>query len=681
MALSANACRVISELFRVTILIFACTALYVPSANSAQNNGADGTEPSREKQVKAETEKLSAEERHRRESWREFMRVTPKPKAGCFTATYPATEWREVPCVAPPPYPMLPKRGVRPLVVGNGDDVSAESSTGGFISTAIGSFDSVTGVTSESSPIGNSGPPVNDAYTLQVNTNFFTTTACSGSPNAGCQGWEQFVYANNGSSGSVFIQYWLIRYDTTCPSGWNQFSFTGSTDIYCYRNSPGATAVPNQAIANLAQLTLAGTATASGDSATLTAGTNIYSVTGGNYVSASAGWTVAEFNVFGYGGNSSGGGGASFNSGANIVPRTRILYGSPNPPNCLAVGFTGETNNLIFGPTAPAASGLGPAVIFTESSAGGATSNCAAATTVGDTHLATFDGLFYDFQATGDFILAQVEPDFVVQTRQVSGAPTWPNASVNSAVATQMGDTRVAVCLASQSNEESAQLNVDGKPTALRDGKSVEAPGGVSIWRIGNVYVITDQAGNAVRATVNSTWINVSVGLGRWPAMVRGLLANANGNVNQIAMRDGAVLTHPFAFEDLYHGFADSWRVPANRSLLSACGNENVETGIPDGTFYANDLAPDLAKKTRGVCTAAGVKPGPLLEACTLDVAVIGDEQAAQVFVDARDPVVEGRILPGSTQRPQGGKPCIAAWWVWLLVLVLVALLMLSLRR
>ena len=75
-------------------------------------------------------------------------------------------------------------------------------------------------------------------------------------------------------------------------------------------------------------------------------------------------------------------------------------------------------------------------------------SNCAAATSVGDTHLTTFNGLLYDFQASGDFVLAQVDPDFVVQTRQVSGAPTWPDASVNSAVATRMGKTKVAVCLA-----------------------------------------------------------------------------------------------------------------------------------------------------------------------------------------------------------------------------------------
>src|SRR6185503_5424999 len=177
-------------------------------------------------------------------------------------------------------------------------------------------------------------------------------------------------------------------------------------------------------------------------------------------VNLAAGWQIAEFNIFGDGGNSAGGGQASFNSGADVVARTQILYGGTAPPNCVAQGFTAETNNLSFGPTAPSASAPGPAVLFQESTAGGATSNCAAATTVGDTHLATFGGLFYDFQASGDFVLAQVDPDFVVQTRQVSGAPTWPEASVNSAVATQMGKSKVALCLP-------GRLNVDGADAEL----------------------------------------------------------------------------------------------------------------------------------------------------------------------------------------------------------------------
>jgi hypothetical protein len=403
-----------------------------------------------------------------------------------------------------------------------------------------------------------------------------------------------------------------------------------------------AVTVPNQPITNLGQLSLAGSVNASGDSVTFSSGSSVYSATGDNAVNAAAGWRTAEFNVFGYGGNTSGGGQANFNSGSTVVVRTRIFYGGTAPPDCVAQGFTAETNNLSFGPSAPTASQPGPALSFTESSAGGSVSNCAAATTVGDTHLATFDGLFYDFQASGDFVLAQVDPDFVVQARQVSGAPTWPDASVNTAVATRLGKTKIAICLAPAGQETPARLFIDGKPNDLSDGESISPADGVDVLRRGNVYVLRGESGDSVRAEINDTWINVSVGLGRRPVKVRGLIANADGNVNQIETRDGTVLTIPFSFEDLYPVYADSWRVPAHKSLLSVCWDRKTESGIPARQFFANDLDPQVYARTRAVCMAAGVKAGALLDACTLDVAVIGTDAAAKVFVGASPPVVVG---------------------------------------
>ena len=285
-------------------------------------------------------------------------------------------------------------------------------------------------------------------------------------------------------------------------------------------------------------------------------------------------------------------------------------------------------------------------------------------TSLGDTHLTTFNGLFYDFQASGDFVLAQVNPDFVVQTRQVSGAPTWPEATVNHAVATRMGQTKVAICLTP------VRTYIDGASMDLPDGETVSTPDGVDVSRRGNVYFIKNRSGDSVRAQLNPTWIDVSVGVGRWAAKVRGLLANANGNINQIETRDGTVLTNPFSCEDLYHRYADSWRVPANESLLSVCGDKEIEHGIPKRPFYANDLDPKLRERTRAVCAAAGVKVESLLDACTLDVAVIGNEEAAKVFVSAPVPLAVGNIA--ATSKGPG-------LIVWLLLLVVLAVIVIIL--
>jgi hypothetical protein len=93
----------------------------------------------------------------------------------------------------------LPNAGVISridTVGGIGPDFT--STVTGHISQSEGSFDSATGITSSG------------AYTLQLNTDFFQTSACSGSPGGmggTCQGWEQFVYTTTGqpsfSTGSL----------------------------------------------------------------------------------------------------------------------------------------------------------------------------------------------------------------------------------------------------------------------------------------------------------------------------------------------------------------------------------------------------------------------------------------------------------------------------------------------
>jgi len=74
------------------------------------------------------------------------MTQVPLPKKGCFKATYPTREWHEVPCTTAPTYPMPPHNGLRPDIVGSTNDVSPQVPTG-FISTANGSFGTVTGET------------------------------------------------------------------------------------------------------------------------------------------------------------------------------------------------------------------------------------------------------------------------------------------------------------------------------------------------------------------------------------------------------------------------------------------------------------------------------------------------------------------------------------------------------
>jgi hypothetical protein len=302
-------------------------------------------------------------------------------------------------------------------------------------------------------------------------------------------------------------------------------------------------------------------------------------------------------------------------------------------------GYTGETNNLTLAATSAVGTLPSPAIVSTQSNILGTPASCATAAGVGDTHLTTFENLFYDFQASGDFLLAETSPDFIVQARQISGKPKWPTASVNQAVATRMGSTEVAVCLPDK-------LEVDRAPFTLADGKSVMRPDGVFISRTGSVYLVTDQSGNSLRAQINKDYIDASVGLGRWPTRVFGLLANKNGTADEIEPRYGTALKAPFNIETLYSRYGDTWRVSASESLLLACG-EMPERGNPNKPLTVNDLDPADYKRARAVCVTAGVKDEALVQACSIDVVVLKTDKAAEVFAHAPAPTVVGNhVLP-----------------------------------
>jgi hypothetical protein len=274
-------------------------------------------------------------------------------------------------------------------------------------------------------------------------------------------------------------------------------------------NSVSAMPVPAQPIANLDHLTLTGSADGGGTDTIMMSfpGGSVSAMAQDDVLSLAQGWNLAEFGVFGDGGSSD----ATFNVGATIAVRTSVDDGTTSAPTCVLESRTNETNslNLVF--PCCVYGGVAPAVVFWLSSNPGATSACEGGTSIGDTHLTNFNGLLYDFQASGDFLLAETDPGFIVQTRQKSGAPTWPNASVNKAVAMIWGPTRAAVCL------DPIRLIIDGKQNDLGDDKSLVLPSGVHVARSGNVYLFTRPSGESVRAEANTEYINVSVDLGAAP--------------------------------------------------------------------------------------------------------------------------------------------------------------------
>ena len=303
------------------------------------------------------------------EAWHVSMSTRALPGKGCFNASYPVNQWNPVSCTTPPQQPYGPRNGAKPSTVGNGNDFSAEVSSS--MSTAQGSFASVTNVISECGNRNGIPPATADTFSLQLNTKPFTTALCSGSPNSACRGWQQFVYSN---AGVAFIQYWLLQYNKSCPTGWNTYSFSGSTDIYCWMNGANGVSVTPQNITSLASLSLTGSANSGGTDTVImtTAAGNLSAANQDSILGLASKWKGVEFIIVGDCCSSE----AYFNSGAKMVVKTNVSDGSANTPACVSEGFTGETNNLTLVPPCNAYGGTSPYIEVTEGNAGGAQVTC-----------------------------------------------------------------------------------------------------------------------------------------------------------------------------------------------------------------------------------------------------------------------------------------------------------------
>jgi hypothetical protein len=265
--------------------------------------------------------------------------------------------------------------------VGDGADYTANTRPN-LMSTGVGAFPHVTGVTAvksvENPKFGCCGDNGSNSYTLQLNSYFFSTSACGNIRN--CAGWEQFVYENppGSSKGELFIQDWLVPTAagglSGCPSGkgW-EFADGG-----CVQNSPFAVKIPNVNIKNLGEFTETGSAASSGDSIYLSVGSTEYgmkNIQGDGITDLSAHWEGAEFNVIG----NAGGDIANFNKGSTITASLQTDTGLTTAPACPAnSGTTGESNNLRFiaAPASPPELEY-PSIEFTMSNAGsGGTPSC-----------------------------------------------------------------------------------------------------------------------------------------------------------------------------------------------------------------------------------------------------------------------------------------------------------------
>jgi hypothetical protein len=313
-----------------------------------------------------------------RVQWKKDIAQLRQPGRGCYRAAYPVLRWHAARCVKAPRIPFRPRPLARsahhagPENVGDGTDFSAIGY--GLTSQATGTFTDVSPGITEQGLVNNAGSPTANAFSLQINSQFFSgSPACDGSSDPSqCQAWQQFVYTYSDTvTGLIFMQYWLLNYDATCPSGW----YTSGND--CWTNS-NANIVDTVKASDLANIALSGSAASGGnDSVSLAFGAGqATSVTNSDSVLDLASfWTVTEWGVYGDGNASE----ADFGPGTTLEAQTALTTAGTGAPYCLDEGFTGETNNLSRTSTPALGDESSPTMAFAQTNGPTGTANCASA--------------------------------------------------------------------------------------------------------------------------------------------------------------------------------------------------------------------------------------------------------------------------------------------------------------
>jgi hypothetical protein len=306
-------------------------------------------------------------------AWQHEISQLPQLGVGCYQAHYPSLTWEATACHAGPAIPLAPAAQPRsaapsrPATVGDGTDYSAVVT--GKISKAVGTFTHVTEGITEMGPIGATGKSTPNAFSLQLNTQFFSgSPTCSGGA-SGCLAWQQFAYDTDGNS--VFMQYWLIGYTNSCPKGWT--SYSGD----CYKNSPTVTLGSGKlTAADLATVQLTATATAGGndeDAVVNGSGTASMTVNKDTVVDVAKFWNTTEWGVFGSGGGNQ----ANFPKKSTLEPQTVLT--ATGTLSCVEEGFTGETNNLSLTSTPSLGTTSSPTMASKQTNNGAKNASCATA--------------------------------------------------------------------------------------------------------------------------------------------------------------------------------------------------------------------------------------------------------------------------------------------------------------
>jgi hypothetical protein len=252
---------------------------------------------------------------------------------------------------------------------------------------------------------------------------------------------------------------------------------------------------------------------------------------------------------------------------------------------------------------------------------------------VADPHLVTLDGLRYNFQGAGEFILlastdalddddCDVDGNMLLQVRQI---PLYEGSdgAINTAAGIRIGEQTVEIYATPE--EGGSHIYINGQAQAEPMNAPV-ALAGAALYPSANAYTVVWEDGSTIKVRIGYRHLDIAVRLSdaRF-GQTAGLLGRYNGSRDDdFTTRDGIELQRPLNFFQLYDVLGESWRVPACESLMThdlGHGDPN-DPNYPAG-FPSQTIPWDLYDAARERCIDGGVTISAVREACTFDVVLL----------------------------------------------------------
>lgn len=254
----------------------------------------------------------------------------------------------------------------------------------------------------------------------------------------------------------------------------------------------------------------------------------------------------------------------------------------------------------------------------------------------GDVHIVTYNGLLYDFQAAGEFTLAQSRitgDTFDIQLRLTPyyNFIRFEVVSVITQTAMSLGADRITF-----DSGRAATVWVNGAATTLSNDSPVLNLAAGSVTQLAaNIWKVVWNSGEEATVTDWGNHLDVYDGIPlSAPNFVGGLQGEDAGQANDFQLSDGAVLPQPLTYATLYGVFADSWRVTQPTSLFDYGPGETTQTftnrSDPAGFFDTKALPGGIQAQASTLVTAAGITDPGIAAAAQRDFLITGDSS----FID-----------------------------------------------